>query len=239
MTTLSTHLQKLAPLTDEQVVARILDGDTGAFELLMRRHNQRLFRLARSIVSVDADAEDVVQEAYIRAYSALPRFEHRSSVATWLSRIAFHEALRLRRKQRRIRSLDGSDLARQADAPAHASVPDHFERAEVRRVLLGGLDSLPALPRAVVMLRLVEGLSTCDTAESLRMTQSNVKVTLHRAKRQLAETLQEQSLDEIREHFAFAGDRCNRIVARVYARIGTARSSSSHRGAGTAPDRNR
>ncbi len=238
METLSTHLQKLAPLTDEQVVVRILDGDTGAFELLMRRHNQRLYRLARSVVRVDADAEDVVQEAYVRAYGALAKFEHRSTVASWLSRIVFHEALRFRRKQMRVGLLDGSGLARHAGASAQDPMPSHIERAEVRSLLTGALDSLPALPRAVVVLRLVEGLSTCDTAESLRMTQSNVKVTLHRAKRELAETLQEQSADELREHFAFAGDQCDRIVAGVFDRIGAARHSRSHRGAVPSPSRN-
>lgn len=217
---LSPQLQKLAPLTDEEVVARVVEGDTGAFELLMRRHNQRLFRFARSIVGSDAQAEDVVQESYVRAYAALGRFEGRASLITWLSRIVFHEALRARRNQRRHGTVGSSGLeGLPAMQPVRSNSGD-MEQRETRRALVSALDALPASQRAVVMLRLVEELSTRETAASLRMTESNVKVTLMRAKRQLAQTLERHALVELREHFSFDGDRCDRIVAGVFGRLG-------------------
>lgn len=222
---LSPQLQKLVPLSDEQVVERVLDGDTGAFELLMRRHNQRLFRFARSIVGSDAQAEDVVQEAYVRAYAALGRFEGRSSLITWLSRIVFHEALRARRTQRRFGMTGSADLRGVPAMLPARSTPGDLEQRETRRMLAEALDSLPASQRAVVMLRLVEELSTRETATSLRMTESNVKVTLMRAKRQLAKTLEREAVVQLREHFSFDGDRCDRIVAGVFERIGSKRES--------------
>jgi len=109
MSVLSPQLEQMAPLSDEALINRILAGDAAVFELLMRRHNQRLFRVARAIVRNNAEAEDVVQETYLRAYAHLDRFEGRASVATWLSRIAFHEALRCRRRQRRSRVTEEVD----------------------------------------------------------------------------------------------------------------------------------
>ncbi len=162
---LSPQLQKLAPLTDEEVVARVVEGDTGAFELLMRRHNQRLFRFARSIVGSDAQAEDVVQEAYVRTYAALGRFEGRASLITWLSRIVFHEALRARRSQQRNGSVGGTDLERLSALQPVRSNSGDMEQRETRRALVSALDALPASHRAVVMLRLVEELSTREIAK--------------------------------------------------------------------------
>ncbi|MFG0306948.1 MAG: RNA polymerase sigma factor [Phycisphaerales bacterium JB040] len=210
-------LQSLAPLSDGEVVARIIEGDTAAFELLMRRHNQRLFRLARSIVSDDATAEDIVQETYLRAFASLARFEGRSSVITWLSRIALHEALRQRRRQQRApgalpcghESVDESSRER----------PSEIEVRRSQTEIVAALDELSPVHRAVVMLRLVEGLSTRETAQSLRLSESNVKVSLHRAKRELSGKLNRKRTEQLRQHFAFAEDRCDRIVTGVFARI--------------------
>jgi len=216
MTTLPAHLQSLSPLTDEEAAARALEGDAGAFELLMRRHNQRLFRLARAVLGSDQDAEDAVQESYIRAYAALDRFEGRSSVATWLSRIVFNEALRARAAGRR-------RLARSpCDETPDRSTPtvEGLERAESRRLAAEALDTLDDIPRAVTMLRLVQGLSTRETAESLDLSETNVKVTLHRAKRRLSEALREHDPGNLAGLFTFDGDRCDRIVAGVFDRIG-------------------
>jgi RNA polymerase sigma-70 factor (ECF subfamily) len=215
MNDLPATLQAMAPLSDEELVALILDGDRAAFELLMRRHNQRLFRVARAIVPSSTDAEDIVQETYLRAFAHLARFEGRSSVATWLSRIALHEALRWRRRQRRRGA--GSLVAERVEG--NQTGADPVEREEMRTTLSAALDSLPAAMRAVVMLRLVEGLSTRETAACLRLTESNVKVTLLRARRLLAQRLEDEAVQHLRSHFAFAQERCDRIVAGVFARL--------------------
>jgi RNA polymerase sigma-70 factor (ECF subfamily) len=218
---MSAELQQMAPLSDEALVERIVGGgDAAVFELLMRRHNQRLFRIARAVVRDDDEAEDVVQETYVRAYTHLDRFEGRSSVATWLSRIAFHEALRRRRRQRRSRALGELDpQSPQATDAAH-SPDDSMARAETRATLTAALDALPTGLRAIVMLRLVEGLSTRETSQCLRLSESNVKVSLHRARQLLINAMERDALAEFRTQFAFDGERCDRIVAGVFERLG-------------------
>lgn len=219
MTTLSPKLQLLAPLTDEELVERILDGDTPVFELLMRRHNQRLYRLARSVIRDNDEAEEIVQETYVRAFVNLSRFEGRASVITWLSRIAFHEALRRKRRKQRFRAAQGFDL----DGLMKDSTPERIDpliQADLRAALTRALDSLPDGMRAIVMLRLVEGLSTRETARSLRLSESNVKVSLHRARNLLRADLERRSLAELRNAFTFGEERCDRVVSRVFERLG-------------------
>jgi RNA polymerase sigma-70 factor (ECF subfamily) len=212
-------LQQLTPLSDEQVVARVLDGDVAVFELLMRRHNQRLFRVARAVLRNDAEAEDVVQETYLRAYAHLAQFEGRSSVATWLSRIAFHESLRRRRQRRRSRVAADVDVNAAAITDMESHVDDELVRADVRKTLGESIDALPDALRAVVMLRLVEGLSTRETADSLHISEANVKVSLHRAKRMLSDSILHRAGPDFRHAFTFGEKRCDRIVAAVFARI--------------------
>lgn len=204
------------PPTDEVLVAAIVGGDIAAFELLMRRNNQRLFRVARSVLRDNSEAEDVVQETYLRAYTHLHRFEGRSSVATWLSRIALHEALRARRKARRRAGTETTTM----DQSTAGTPQDRVQHAEDRALLVRTLDSLPIKLRAVVMLRLVEGLSTAETATSLRLSEADVKVSLHRAKKQLAGALEQQAVEQLRAEFSFAQERCDRIVAGVFRRLG-------------------
>src|SRR5262245_3949703 len=152
--------------------------------MLMRRYNQRLFRTLRAMVPNDAEAEDVLQEAYVHAYHHLAQFEGRAKFSTWLTRIAIHEALARQKKRRRFTSLD--DLERQptmADQlQAHDPTPE--ERAtstELRGVLQRAIDRMPETLRVVFMMRDVEGLDTEETAECLGLTTANVKVRLHRA----------------------------------------------------------
>jgi RNA polymerase sigma-70 factor (ECF subfamily) len=213
----SMMLQQLTPLSDEQVIARVLGGDVAVFELLMRRHNQRLFRVARAVLRNDAEAEDVVQETYLRAYAHLAQFEGRSSVATWLSRIAFHESLRRRRAQRRSRINESADP--NTCEASEVSPQDPLIREEMRKTLAEAIDSLSPGLRAVVMLRLVEGLSTRDTADSLHLSEANVKVSLHRARQQLSESLLKRTECDIRHTFTFGEKRCDRIVNSVFARL--------------------
>jgi RNA polymerase sigma-70 factor (ECF subfamily) len=209
---LPASLAPMVMLTDEQVVQRVLGGDTAVFELLMRRHNRRLFRIVVSVVRNRDEAEDVVQEAYVRAYQHLARFEGRASVATWLSRIAFHEALK--RRRHRTRAIGGGEVA-PADSPTASP--------EARSMLTAAMDQLSDALRSVVMLRLVEGLDTRETAQSLRMSESNVKVSLHRARKLLLEHIEEQAIPELRDEFAFDGERCDRVVDAVFRRIGELR----------------
>ena len=214
-----------APLTDEEVVAQVLSGEIGTYELLMRRHNQRLYRMARSIVRNETEAEDIVQEAFVRAYAALTKFEGRSSFATWVTRIAYHEALRARRKQTqesKHKARIGAEIHSNGSAQleqGRGQEGEGLRRKEIVKMICQSFDKLSTMHRSVLMLRLVEGLSTRETAECLRISESNVKVLLHRAKSQFVGTLEEHSITGLCERFSFAGHRCDRIVRETMGRI--------------------
>lgn len=213
------------PLTDEEVVSRVLSGDIGAYEQLMRRHNQRLYRMARSIVRNETEAEDIVQEAFVRAYAALSKFEGRSSFATWVTRIAYHEALRSRRKQiqeSKHKAWLGAEMQSNGSVRSEHDKGQEGEglrRKEVVKMICQSFDKLSTMHRSVLMLRLVEGLSTRETAECLRISESNVKVLLHRAKSRFVGKLGEHGVAELCDRFSFAGHRCDRIVHKAMERI--------------------
>lgn len=206
-------------MPDEGVVVRVLAGDTDAFEILMRRYNQRMFRAARSVLRDDAEAEDVVQDAWVRAYTHLRQFSGRASFATWLTRIAIHEAIA--RGRRRARH---TTLGEHASALASPTRPpdDELDAREMVAALEAATDALPARYRMVFVLRDLEGLSIAETAGCLEVPEATVKTRLHRA-RGLLRTRLDATLD-VSTHgvFAFAGQRCDRIVAAVMARIGAA-----------------
>ncbi|MBL4698871.1 MAG: RNA polymerase sigma factor [Phycisphaerales bacterium] len=204
--------------TDEQVIVDVLGGNTSAFELLMRRHNQRLYRLARAVVGDDNEAEEVVQEAFVRAYGALSKFEGRSTFGTWMTRIAYHEALRSRSKRKRTSLRDANTLD-QSTSALQSPVESVLYKTEARKMITQAYDKLSATHRTVIMLRLIEGMSTRETAECMRVSESNVKVLLHRAKAKLVDAIEERSIPELREQFSFAGERCDRIVAGVLERL--------------------
>jgi RNA polymerase sigma-70 factor (ECF subfamily) len=211
-----------AALSDEDVVRRICGGETALFEIVMRRYNQRLFRVARAIVRDDAEAEDVLQQAYVNAYAHLGQFAGEARFGTWLTRITTYEAFaRLRRRGRDAeRSAMGED---DVVAGLPASEPDPERQAfagELRRALEASLDALPAAYRCVFVLRDVEGLSTAEAAECLDVSEDVVKTRLHRARALLREDLFERAGLSARNVFSFAGGRCDRIVAAVLARLG-------------------
>lgn len=219
-------LQTAAPttLSDEEVVARVLAGDTSLFEILMRRYNQRLFRVARGILADDAEAEDVMQEAYLRAFRELAGFRGEALFSTWLTRIACHEALARMRKRRRLVPIAGGEPP---EPPAETHGPDReVENRELKDVLRQAVEALPDPLRTVFCLREVEGLSTEETADALGLTVENVRVRLHRAKMGLRQTLDERIGREVRRLYLFDGPRCDRIVERVFARLPTLRASS-------------
>lgn len=213
------NLEMLAPLNDDEVAARVVAGDTGAFELLMRRYNQRLFRTARSVLSNDTDAQDVLQEAYIRAYRGLSEFAERSNLGTWMTRIVFNEALRFRARRARVQQREraGESLAT-VNAVAR-DTESSMDRTERMQMFDDALATLSERERGVVMLRIVQGLSTRETAASLGMSESNVKVSLFRAKPKMAQALEGSGIEDVRRELSFDGERCDTMVAVVFRRL--------------------
>jgi RNA polymerase sigma-70 factor (ECF subfamily) len=203
-------------LSDEEVIARVGRGEVALFEVVMRRYNQRLYRTARAITGDDREAEDVVQEAYVRAYSHLEQFAGRAHFATWLTKITIHEALaRLRRRGRFV------DLE-EAMPTLSSSTPSPEQRVaskELGKLVEGAVDALPVAYRAVFVLRDVEGLSMAETAASLDIPEQTAKTRLHRARTLLRNHLSAQARAALPGAFQFAGARCDRIVATVLSRI--------------------
>jgi RNA polymerase sigma-70 factor (ECF subfamily) len=207
-----------AALEDAEVVRRVRAGETALFEVLLRRHDQRVYRTVRSILRDEGEAEDAMQQAWLQVYLHLGEFQGTAAFSTWLVRIAANEALqRLRRRAR---------LAPVADAPEEDRMDpraeDPEERAAAReavRLVERAVDRLPPIYRAVFVLRDVEGLSTADTAAALGIGEEAAKVRLHRARSLLRGVLEEQVGRAAPEAFQFLAPRCNRIVAAVMAAI--------------------
>jgi len=212
---------KDAILTDDEVVRRVLAGDTALLEIIMRRYNQRLFRLVRSILNDDSQAEDVVQDAYVRAYEHLSQFEGRAKFSTWLTKIAVYEAYaRLRRFDHR--NVDNfSKLERHGfDMKSKERDPEQqtFD-GELKMMLERAFDALPDDYRTIFMLREIEGLSTAETAECLEITEDNVKTRLYRARALLRRELYSAADATATTAFQFRGARCDRLIARVMERL--------------------
>lgn len=213
---------------DTGLVRRILAGDNMAFGLLMRRFNARLYRLARAIVGDDAEAEDALQEAYLKAYRCLGQFRGDSSLATWLSRLVVNECLgRMRRSARRQNVIPM--ISSPADGEIEAVPSDELgapdaaaDRAQMRAILERRIDALPESFRAVFVLRSVEELSVEETAECLGIPAETVRSRHFRAKSLLREALAREVDIAERSVWEFAGERCDRIVAQVLARVAKA-----------------
>jgi RNA polymerase sigma-70 factor (ECF subfamily) len=215
--TLLETAPQLAALPDEAVVERVLAGEIELFEILMRRYNQRLFRVARGFVRDAAEAEDITQEAYVSAFRKLSSFRGEASFATWLTRIAVHEAMARGRKSRRFTPLDGGLREPAEDRP----IPDrNAENRELRDLLDEAVTALPESLRTVFILREVEGLTADETAAALEINPTNARVRLHRAKAILQRWIDERLGQEARRLYLFDGQRCDRLVAAVFARIG-------------------
>ena len=210
-------------LSDEDLVERIRQGETGLYEVVMRRYNQRLYRVARAILRDDAEAEDVMQQAYVAAYAHLDRFEGRARFSTWLTRIAVHEALvraRRRRRQPLAFPSDGSgeDAAGRIEARG-PSPEEEAHAANLRALLESAIDSLPRRYRSVFVLRQIEGLSTAETALALGIREDAVKTRLLRARALLREELLERAGIASAGAFGFGFARCDRMIARVLRAI--------------------
>lgn len=211
---------------DRALVQRVIAGDHTAFELLMRRHNRRLYRLARATLRDDAEAEDALQDAYLCAYRTLGQFRGEAALSTWLSRLVLNECYgRLRRHARRenvvpIVSSNTADIDIEAMHPSDSEPPDSAAaRAEMRALIERKLDELPESFRTVFVLRSVEELSVEETAQCLDIAEATVRSRHFRAKSLLREALARDIDLAGSELFGFAGARCDRIVANVMSRI--------------------
>jgi RNA polymerase sigma-70 factor (ECF subfamily) len=205
--------------TDEELVRRIVDGDAALFEILMRRHNQRIYRAVRAVLRADDDAEDVMQQAYLNAYQHLHQFAGDAQFSTWLTRIAVNEALGRRRKRTRALDQGTEDVD---ISLVESNTPDPEQQAshsELRDVMEREVAALPDAFRVVVVMRDVEGLSTSETAECLGISEDLVKQRLHRARAMLRENLYQRAGVTLASLFAFGNARCDRVVAAVMARI--------------------
>ena len=204
------QLPREDPATDDELVKRILGGEQVLFAELMRRYNQRLYRAVRAIVRQDDEAEDVVQHAYVAAYKNLGQFRGEAKLSTWLTRIAVNEALSRVRKNGRG---EMEVVIEQEPTPE-----DLAYRAEVGRILEQQIDELPEGMRVVFVMREVEELDTAETSACLGISEEAVRVRLHRARHLLQERLS-RVLESAPEAFRFDGDRCDRIVFGVMARL--------------------
>jgi RNA polymerase sigma-70 factor (ECF subfamily) len=215
-------LERWSGLSDEQVVAQVLDGQTALFEVLMRRHNERIYRAARAVVRDDREAEDVMQQAYVNAYAHLRQFDGRAAFATWLTRIAVHEALARVRRRGRYESLESTPQTTETPMKS-TSTPDPERQAITRELAVlieSAVDRLPDGTREVFVLREVQGLDTAETADSLGISPDAVKTRLSRAKAALRRDLFQRAGIATSAVFTFHQSRCDRIVAAVFAQIG-------------------
>ena len=213
------------PVTESDLIARAAAGDGAAFEVLIRRHNQLLFRTARSILPGDAEAEDAVQEGWLRAWRALPGFRAESRLSTWLVQIVRNEALgRLRRTSAQVIPLEAAMLSQDpktqaalTEEPARGPEQERL-RTQMRRLMEARIDLLPEAYRTVFMLRAVEKMSVEDVALALEIPEATVRSRFFRARSLLREGLAQEMDNALSEAFGFDGARCDRITANVLAR---------------------
>jgi len=233
METLASGVSSPAPaaLPDTEIVRRVRAGDSALFEILMRRHNQRVYRVVRAVVKDEAEVEDVMQQAYINVFTHLHQFEERSQFSTWLIRIALHEAFGRRRKMRQSESMAGIQLdfdenreefmetltSPQADPERQAYAQ------ELHRVLEAAVDTLPETYRTVFMMRDIEGLTTSETGEGLGLGEEAVKTRLHRARAMIRRAVTARIGQVATGAFQFHAPRCDRVVAAVLARVAQCR----------------
>ncbi|MER8749643.1 RNA polymerase sigma factor [Mesorhizobium sp. M1050] len=207
---------------DVQLVRRALAREGDAFRTIIKMHNQRLYRIARGVVRNDSEAEDIVQEAYVRAFAHLDAFRGDSSLATWLSRIVINEALGRLRKRRRTVAMPENPQAEIIRFPLNPS--DDPERTMAQRQILQlveqATDSLPDVYRTVFVARVIEGLSIEETADLLGVRPQTVKTRLHRARALVRKALDDQIGPVLLDAFPFAGRRCERLTSAVMRRLG-------------------
>jgi RNA polymerase sigma-70 factor, ECF subfamily len=218
-----------ARLDDIDLVSRALARDVDAFCTIVKRNNQRLYRIARGVIRDDAEAEDIVQEAYVKAFAHLASFRGDSSLSTWLSRITINEALGRLRSKRRAEgagfSAPGATEAEIIPFPLNADGADP-ERTMAQRQILQlveqATDNLPEAFRTVFIARMIQGLSVAETADLLGVQPQTVKTRLHRARALVRKELHAKVGPILPDAFPFAGRRCDRLTSAVLTRLGFA-----------------
>ncbi|WP_269621075.1 RNA polymerase sigma factor [Zhongshania sp. BJYM1] len=220
-----------AELSDIELAQRIAAADTVALELLMRRHNQLLYRAARSILKNEEEAEEAVQDAYLQAFHTIGKYRGDAKLSTWLTRITINEALARARKYKRraeIAPIYGGEMlatAAQEDSQMQhsaASSPEtEAQNADIRRLIERNIDKLPEAFRSVFVLRALEEMTVEETATCLSIPEATVRSRYFRARGQMREALAREIDSNYEEAFGFAGDRCDRIVNKVLDQLAT------------------
>jgi RNA polymerase sigma-70 factor (ECF subfamily) len=215
--------------SDSELLHRARAGDAAAFEALIRRHDKHLYRIARSVLPHDQEAEDIVQETYIRAFMGLPGFRGAASLRTWLTRIALNEAVRRTRGRRSMLEIGAvHDAQERSRRPLHTAAltalgrdPEHAAaQAQIRGILERAIDDLPAAFRTVFVMRDVEDINIGLTAKLLGIREETVKTRLHRARRLLREKLGEQFAAALKDVFPFEKPRCDALIRRIWDQLG-------------------
>jgi RNA polymerase sigma-70 factor (ECF subfamily) len=212
--------EKYNHLSDTEVIERVLSGETSLFEVLMRRYNQRLFRIQRSYINDEEAIEDTLQLTYLKTYENLDSFRGDAKFSTWITRIAINEALRYLNRQKRYVNLSMADEKRPLNghnANTSTTPEDHAIQHDFKLLLEKVVGELPPKYRSVYLMREIEDLNTKETAECLEITQSNVKVRLHRAKQMLQKEIKKEVGEA--EIFDFMGKRCDRLVLNIMQQI--------------------
>jgi RNA polymerase sigma-70 factor, ECF subfamily len=204
--------EAVSGLSDEEIVVRVLDGETALFELIVRRYNQRLFRTTRAILRNDDAAEDAMQEAYLRAFARLDQFAGEAKFSTWLTKIAVYEALgRLRNARPQEELTEAMDNSHDPERTAYGR--------ELHSAIEKAVDTLPPMYRSVFVMREVEDMTVAETADCLGVTQETVKKRLHRARALLRSRLEHAIGSATAETFSYLGSRCDRMTRTVMDRI--------------------
>lgn len=221
MKTIRTTNHSTGNIPDTEVIKRILDGEKELFEILLRRYNQTLYRVIRSYIQSENDVEDVMQNAYIKAFQKLVQFRGDATFSTWLIRIGINEALQHIRKNKRNPGANGhdEDLTKILQLPETDKMnPEkHMIKHEIQLLVEKAIDRLPEKYRIIFMLHEVEGAKNSEIANCLNLSDSNVKVRLHRAKNLLKEEFYKLSSEA--PVFEFGNSRCDRIVYNVMNNI--------------------
>jgi len=219
-------------IKDVELLEQARQGATDAFGTLLRRHNRYLYRVARSVLQDDDEAEDVVQQTYLQAFVNFVDFRGEASLRTWLTRIALNEALQRRRRRRPTVELSQVDTApervrSETHLFSHAlSTPEHdAARRQIREILERAIDDLPPAFRTVLILRDVEEASVEETANAIGIKPETVRTRLHRARRMLRDSLGEQFAFVLNDVFPFERPRCDALVGRVLTEVARLRQS--------------
>lgn len=212
--------KKYKDYSDREIIEKILNGNTSLFEVLMRRYNQRLFRIQRSYISDEEAVKDTLQQTYLKTYQNLDSFRGESQFSTWITRIAINEALKYLNKKKRysdIHKVSGV-ISKKSHADNNENTPEeNMIRSDMRSLLEEAIDQLPPKYRSVYMMREVEGMDTEETAKCLEISKSNTKVRLHRARKKIRKTLEEKVANT--DVFNFLDEKCDRMVYLVMQRI--------------------